>query len=279
FGAKLVVALMALAAIPAWTLGPGAEPAAAQSSSDAQVQELEAQIKALAAKLEALKAAKSAEAADAQKAQAVEALKRAQETWGEKLKMVQGKVAEVQAQEGGQRAKVITSGEGGYKVIGPDGKELKDVKIIIVDPKAGTSPNVIKVSPPTTLQGSTNLPRTTTGRLQYQWADPKSSGATAIWSAEPNTMNVHRYSTTTTSGSQAVTLSRATYKLNKDQAAALGTLLGSIKATVMETKVDGESITVTTTPEAQQAIGQIVRLIQGQGGTARFEYRLTPTAP
>jgi hypothetical protein len=74
----------------------------------------------------------------------------------------------------------------------------------------------------------------------------------------------------------SITLSRATYKLSKDQAAALGTLLGSIKATVMETKVDGDSITVTTTPEVQQAIGQIIRLIQGQGGNVQYRVRLNP---
>jgi len=68
--------------------------------------------------------------------------------------------------------------------------------------------------------------------------------------------------------------------LNKDQATALGTLLGSIKATVMETKVDGDSITVTTTPDVQQAIGQIVRLVQGQSGNVQYRLRLaTPATP
>jgi hypothetical protein len=109
-----------------------------------------------------------------------------------------------------------------------------------------------------------------------QLVDPK-TGGTALWTADPTV--VHNYSTTTASGGQTITLSRATYKLNKDQATALSTLLGSIKATVMETKVDGDSIIVTTTPEAQQAIGQIVRLVQGQtgGGNFQFKFNMTPT--
>ncbi|MBO0698870.1 MAG: hypothetical protein J2P46_10780, partial [Zavarzinella sp.] len=66
-----------------------------------------------------------------------------------------------------------------------------------------------------------------------------------------------------------------------DQAAALGALLGSVKAGVMETKVDGDSITVTTTPDVQAAIAQIVRLVQGQGGgqNLRFEYKMVPATP
>jgi len=100
--------------------------------------------------------------------------------------------------------------------------------------------------------------------------------------AQGTEKNVYNYATTTKQGGgQNVTLSRATYKLNKDQAAALGTLLGSIKATVMETKVDGETVTVTTTPEVQSAIAQIVRLVQGQTGgtTSQYRFNVTPATP
>src|SRR5262245_2294809 len=62
FGAKLIVALMAIAAVPAWTLGQAAAPVAAPPAADPQVQAIEAQIKALTEKLEAMKALKRAEA-------------------------------------------------------------------------------------------------------------------------------------------------------------------------------------------------------------------------
>lgn len=58
FGAKLTIVLMALAAVPAWTLGQAAPTPAA---GDPQVQAIENQLKALSEKLEAIKAVKKAE--------------------------------------------------------------------------------------------------------------------------------------------------------------------------------------------------------------------------
>lgn len=267
FGAKLVVALMVIAAVPAWTLGQSEELAQGKPTggSDAQVQELEAQIKALAAKLEELKAAKQVEGS---RLKATEALKRAQETRvtkqgeAEKARAIYSRAAQL----AGQSGKVITAGEGGYKVIGPDGKEVKDVRIII----GGGGTAVVKPS-----QGGTSkvpmIVEVPADSKRFKLADLKAGTA-----GQTGTLGW----TTKTGSGQSVTLSRATYTLSKDQAAALGTLLGSVKASVMETKVDGEKVTVTTTPEVQSAIGQIVRLITGQAGsTNRFEYRLTPTAP
>jgi len=280
FGAKLVVALMAIAAVPAWTLGPGAEPVAAQSAqSDAQVQELEAQIKALAVKLEALKKEKqaAAEAVDtkAKRAKAVEALTEADV---KKIKAAQEKVRAagekavkdviIQGQSG---VKVVTAGEEGYKVIGPDGKEVKNVKIIIGDGKGVTT---IKPS----AQGTTTTKPLVVDAQSGKWTTTATRKPLSV-ALSPDGKNYSFSTTFQGSGGQAVTLSRATYKMNRDQAAALSTLLGSIKATVMETKVDGDSITVTTTPEAQAAIGQIVRLVQGQGGQSTFEWKVAPTEP
>jgi len=274
FGAKLVVALMAIAAVPAWTFGQADELVQANPAADKQMQELEAQIKALAAKLEELKANRQAEG---QKARATEALKRAQELLGEKLKAEDGKVraatvkalAEKTAQGGG--TKVITSGEGGIKVIGPDGKEIKDAKVII-----GTSggPTILK---PAASGAATKIPQVieapgSEGKVyRFQTTKPGAQGsdskaATYSWTTKPG-------------GSETVTLSRATYKLNKDQAAALGTLLGSVKASVMEAKVDGENVIVTTTPDVQATIGQIVRLVQGQTGGSTFRFNVTPATP
>ena len=261
FGAKLFVALMAIAAVPAWTLGQSAPlPAKPAPTADPQVQAIEAQIKALAEKLEAIKSQKKAEA----EKKAVEALKKAQETVAEKLKEIRLRAGDDVKTEKGY--KVLTAGQDGVKVIGADGKELKDVKVIIVEKGAAATPVIRSVSPAVTTTESGK-------RVTVQVAGDPNLGKRALTMPTGQTV----LSWTTGQGSNAITLSRATYKLNKDQAAAMGSLFGAIKATVMETKVDGESITVTTTPEAQAAIGQIVRLLQGQGaGTYRFDYRIAP---
>ena len=60
-----------------------------------------------------------------------------------------------------------------------------------------------------------------------------------------------------------VTLIRATYKLPKEKAEALAAFLRDhVKAQVMETKAEGENLIVTTTPEAQQTIRQFIALLQ-----------------
>jgi beta-lactamase regulating signal transducer with metallopeptidase domain len=62
-----------------------------------------------------------------------------------------------------------------------------------------------------------------------------------------------------------VTLSRTTYKLPAAKAEALGKFLQEhVKAVIMETKADGDSLTITTTPEVQQGIRQFIALIEGK---------------
>jgi beta-lactamase regulating signal transducer with metallopeptidase domain len=71
-----------------------------------------------------------------------------------------------------------------------------------------------------------------------------------------------------------VTLSRATYKLPAAKAEALATLLKDhVKGPVVETKVEGENLVVTTTPEAQRTIAQFIGLLQGK------TTRATPVPP
>jgi beta-lactamase regulating signal transducer with metallopeptidase domain len=286
FGAKLVVALMAVAAVPAWTLGQSKpetvadvviEVADLDGADDAQTKEIEAQIKALMQKLEALKTAKAAEA----QKKATEKLKEAHEKLGEKMKElrlqeyklhVAGQQGEAPKTVTGGAMKVLVSGKDGVKVIGPDGKEIKDAKVIIGGSEGGT--HVVK---PMTAGGAGPEHKVevhVAGQEGKTLAVPSIRWTNAVPAGERAT----KYWVTgdRADGGNAITLSRATYKLSKDQATALSTLLGSIKATVMETKVDGDSITVTTTPEAQQSIGQIVRLIQGQGGNVRFEWKVAP---
>ena len=64
---------------------------------------------------------------------------------------------------------------------------------------------------------------------------------------------------------QEVTLSRTTYKLPAAKAEALGKFLQEhVKAVIMETKADGDSLTITTTPEVQHGIRQFIALIEGK---------------
>jgi hypothetical protein len=285
FGAKLVVALMAIAAVPAWTLGQGKPvvvaadeivlkvgDATVEDGDDETAKAIQAQIQALSQKLEALKAAR---AAGAEK-KAAEKLKAAHEKLGEKMKELR---VEVDARGGqGSKAviagpvKVLTAGHDGVKVIGPDGKEIQGARVIIGG--AGGQGGAYTVKP-LTVQGV--APEARRVELKVVGPDGKPGAAphasTGTWAAGDA---AKIYLAGAAGGGNAITLSRATYKLNKDQATALATLLGSIKATVMETKADGDSLTVTTTPEAQATIGQIVRLIQGQTGAARFEWKLAP---
>lgn len=62
-----------------------------------------------------------------------------------------------------------------------------------------------------------------------------------------------------------VALSRTTYKLPAAKAEALGKLLQQhVKAAVMETKVEGDTLIVTTTPAVQQGVRQFIALMEGK---------------
>jgi hypothetical protein len=66
------------------------------------------------------------------------------------------------------------------------------------------------------------------------------------------------------SNAEVITLTRVSYKLKPATAEALSTFLKeNVKTAILETKSEGESLVVTTTPEAQQAIAQFVHLLQG----------------
>ena len=67
------------------------------------------------------------------------------------------------------------------------------------------------------------------------------------------------------------------YKLPADKAEALsGFLKQHIKAKVLETQVDGDTITITTTPEVQRTIGQFVALVRGKSETKNEHRTQTP---
>jgi beta-lactamase regulating signal transducer with metallopeptidase domain len=81
--------------------------------------------------------------------------------------------------------------------------------------------------------------------------------------------NVSNTYTFTTPEGSPETLIRVTYKLPKDKADALAALLTNLKGTEVEAVVKGDGIVITTTPEAQHAIGAFVGLLQGKTPAAR----------
>jgi beta-lactamase regulating signal transducer with metallopeptidase domain len=65
--------------------------------------------------------------------------------------------------------------------------------------------------------------------------------------------------------SAEITLSRTTYSLPGGKAEALGKFLQQhVKGVVMETKIDGDSLIVTTTPEMQRVLGAFIDLTEGK---------------
>jgi hypothetical protein len=84
-----------------------------------------------------------------------------------------------------------------------------------------------------------------------------------------------------------VHLTRVTYTLGAEKAKALESFLkDNAKAKVLETKLDGDKLIVTTTPDVQQTVGQVVGLMTGKTVSARGIYRwdvqrspMTPTTP
>ena len=71
-------------------------------------------------------------------------------------------------------------------------------------------------------------------------------------------------------GHDVVSLARATYKLPHDKAEILAAFFRDhVKAKVMETKVEGDTLTITTTPETQKALDSVIGLVQGKPTAAK----------
>jgi len=118
-------------------------------------------------------------------------------------------------------------------------------------------------------------------------AAPKPKSADQPANAQPWAAEVRNFTwaqsqpliaTYTIEGQQhAVTLSRATYKMPKEMAESLAALLKHAKGSVVETKIEDDSIVVTTTPNMQQTIGQLVGQMTGKPHAEWGKYKLTPT--
>jgi hypothetical protein len=86
-----------------------------------------------------------------------------------------------------------------------------------------------------------------------------------VQTVPPGGVKVLRFPEGSRDGDSITLLTRKTYRLSEAKARALGDFLrDQVSAKVMETKVDGDTLTVTTTPEAQGIIGQFVSLMQGK---------------
>jgi beta-lactamase regulating signal transducer with metallopeptidase domain len=68
---------------------------------------------------------------------------------------------------------------------------------------------------------------------------------------------------------RVLNLVRASYNLPHDKAETLAAFLREhVKAKVLETKVEGDNLTITTTPETQKALEGLMALIQGKSAAA-----------
>jgi len=149
----------------------------------------------------------------------------------------------------------VGSPQSEIKVIGSDGKELKNIKIII-----GTGEKPSAQAPTIWMVGPDGK------QIQLRPGDPKVTqpdllGALRFLAIKPAPLAIKPI----TNVPGAVTLSRVTYKLPKEKAEALAAFLkANVHPSVLEFRTDEGGLTVTTTPEAQSTIHGIVTLMQAK---------------
>jgi beta-lactamase regulating signal transducer with metallopeptidase domain len=113
-------------------------------------------------------------------------------------------------------------------------------------------------------------PKTSDSKTTQQPAAPRQQFLYFTPSTAQPTYSV----TTVKEGEQTMTLSRVKYRLSHAKAEALGSFLNeNVKAEVLETKVDGDTLIVTTTPEVQNTIGALANLVAGKAQTFTFHLR------
>jgi len=141
-----------------------------------------------------------------------------------------------------------------------DLEKLKSAQLKLADKAKELAGIELKLSAgkdgkPLVLQGSGNK----TARLEFApAATVRTSGPVATF---------------TVGDSNTINLTRVTYTLTGEQARALAEFLKAFaKASVLETKIDGDKLVVTTTPDVQSTIGQVVGLMSGKpaGGVYRY---------
>jgi beta-lactamase regulating signal transducer with metallopeptidase domain len=122
-------------------------------------------------------------------------------------------------------------------------------------------------SPKTTTQ-PTAKPKATDKKPTAIYKTP--DGQVLNWSSVP--VNV-TYSITADGQQHAINLSRVHYKLAKEKADALAAFLKHIKASVLESKLEDDGITITTTPDVQQTMRHLVGLMEGKTQGANVWYK------
>ncbi len=310
-GAKLSLVLFLLAALPAWSLGQSqaqpekeSRPVEAKdlraeagnavyvvtedlrSDTDAdaarKMKDLEAKIAELTKQLQALKAARAGaghkqlaplHVEGAVKEGAVLILRR-----GSDGKVVEEKVKTVQGQHTPLKSQTVIGAATGapvhvrivgdvksaapqYKVIGADGKEIRGARVIVVEPGSGTS-----AAPAARWEARPGEVRVISGA--HTWVQSAGAAPLTVPAGSGTAARIEA------ARGGVITLARTTYRLPKDKATALAAFLKeNVKASVLELKVEGEGLTVTTTPETQAAIGGIVRLMT-QGHAQAVQIRL-----
>jgi hypothetical protein len=252
---------------------------------NAKTKEIEARIAELTKQLEALRAQRAA----AEKAKAAPAIEWKILPQGGDVKSgvlrlaADGKVIELKdfelklapdAPKPGQPLRIqldnLPAKQPQVKVIGPDGKEVPGAKVII-DGKPFPAPPAIPALPGASLDAHKKLEEARKA-LEAQLKALRDQMDTQV--REVRAARVVPAVPAPTGAAKVINLTRATYSMPKEKATNLATFLkDNIRATVMETKVEGDSLTVTTTPEVQNAIGVIAGLMQGQGG-GQFKFRL-----
>jgi beta-lactamase regulating signal transducer with metallopeptidase domain len=149
-------------------------------------------------------------------------------------------------------------------------------RVVVVNPAA---PQEAVTLPPPTADKAPGQVRLRVRSVPGTTAPDKADVAPALNIQEKRRVVVYL----TESGDQPVRLSRATYHLPAAKGEALAAFLRDhFKAEVLEVKLEADRLTVTTTPEAQKAIGQLIALVQGNksaslSGTAAPQANTTPS--
>src|SRR5262249_24837141 len=128
------------------------------------------------------------------------------------------------------------------------------------------------------------------GKLEWKLRPIESAGGRVVWAQEPaklvqGTPNpLTQYNRTATADeANTVHLTRVTYTLTAEKAKALESFLkANATAKVLEMKVDGDKLIVTTTPDAQNTIAQVVGLVTGKpvaGAAWSRSYGVEPAKP
>jgi hypothetical protein len=297
---------------------PGLASAQSKPAADAKLEQLEAKLQALLAEIKAMRSASSPPAKyDASKPTQLRVT-----VDGDKVtivdavtgKVISGadvdKIVRWRADSGKPMdKKVVIVGDDAKKpgadtrterkviVLGPDGKEVKGERKVVVVEEKGKGDDAKPRSAFELKEGAfrfevPSAPATPAApkapaapRAPSAPALPAQPGAgTMTWSIQPRSTASQpaRVASFTESGSssETVMLSRTTYSLAGNKARALDAFLKeNVKTKVLETRIEGEKLIVTTTPEVQSTIGALVSIMTGKSPASAQGYRLQLTQP